>query len=143
MLRKGVPDIRLLRAADPRVAAQMQDLAPYRAVSAQPPMTRDLSIAIADGDDAETLGDRVRAALGPDADVVEAVEVRSETPRAALPPAAIARIGVEPGQKNVLIRIVLRALDRTLTDAEGNALRDRIYGALHQGSAAQWAQRPR
>jgi phenylalanyl-tRNA synthetase alpha chain len=143
MLRKGVPDIRLLRAADPRVAAQMQDLAPYRAVSAQPPMTRDLSIAIADGDDAETLGDRVRAALGRDADVVEAVEVRSETPRAALPPAAIARIGVEPGQKNVLIRIVLRALDRTLTDAEGNALRDRIYGALHQGSAAQWAQRPR
>ena len=147
MLCKAIPDIRLLRAADPRVATQMHDLAPYRAVSAQPPMTRDLSIAIADADDAETLGDRVRAALGPDADVVEAVEVRSETPRAALPPAAVARIGIEPGQKNVLIRIFLRALDRTLTDAEGNALRDRIYAALHQGSAAQWAsggdQRPR
>src|SRR5262245_45725236 len=32
MLRKGIPDIRLLRAHDPRIADQMRDLAPYRAV---------------------------------------------------------------------------------------------------------------
>lgn len=139
MLRKGIPDIRLLRAADPRIAGQMLDLAPYRAVSAMPAAWRDLSIAIDAGDDAEALGDRVRAALGVDADVVESIEVRSETARAALPAAAIARIGVGPGQKNVLVRVTLRALDRTLTDAEANQLRDRIYAALHRGSAAQWA----
>jgi len=142
MLRKGIPDIRLLRATDPRIAGQMLDLAPYRAVSAMPAAWRDLSIAIDAGDDAEALGDRVRAALGADADVVESIEVRSETARAALPPAAIARIGVGPGQKNVLVRVTLRALDRTLTDAEANRLRDRIYAALHRGSAAQWATAP-
>jgi phenylalanyl-tRNA synthetase alpha chain len=29
MLRKGMPDIRLLRSTDPRIAGQMQDLAPH------------------------------------------------------------------------------------------------------------------
>lgn len=139
MLRKGIPDIRLLRAADPRIAGQMLDLAPYRPVSAMPPAIRDLSIAIDPGDDAETLGDRVRAALGRDAAVVESVTVVSETARADLPPAAIARIGLGPDQRNVLVRVVLRALDRSLPVAEANALRDRIYAALHRGSAHQWA----
>ena len=45
MLRKGIGDIRLLRSDDPRVAGQMRDLSAYRAVSAQPPARRDLSIA--------------------------------------------------------------------------------------------------
>jgi phenylalanyl-tRNA synthetase alpha chain len=36
MLRKDVPDIRLLRSGDDRVASQMLDLTPYRPVSAQP-----------------------------------------------------------------------------------------------------------
>jgi len=139
MLRKGIPDIRLLRASDPRIAGQMLDLAPYRPVSTMPPAPRDLSIAIDAADDAEALGDRVRAALGPEADVVESVAVISETPYAALPAAAIARIGMSPAQKNVLVRVVLRPLDRTLTDREANALRDRIYAALHQGSTSQWA----
>jgi phenylalanyl-tRNA synthetase alpha chain len=143
MLRKGLGDIRLLRATDPRIAGQMLDLAPYRPVSAMPPAWRDLSIAIDEADDAELLGDRVRAALGAEADLVEEVSVRSETPRAQLPPAAITRIGVGEGQKNVLVRVVLRALDRTLTDHEANVLRDRIYAALHRGSAAQWAAKRR
>ncbi len=46
MLIKGVPDIRLLRATDPRVADQMLDLEPYHAVSAMPPIRRDLSVAV-------------------------------------------------------------------------------------------------
>jgi phenylalanyl-tRNA synthetase alpha chain len=32
-------------------------------------------------------------------------------------------------------RVVLRRLDRTLTDRDANALRDRIYTALHVGGA--------
>jgi phenylalanyl-tRNA synthetase alpha chain len=32
---------------------------------------------------------------------------------------------------------VLRHLERTLTDAEANALRDRIYCALHVGDAQE------
>ena len=141
MLRKGIPDIRLLRSADPRVAGQMTDLAAYRPVSAMPAVRRDLSVAVEDGDTAEDLGDRVRDALGPDADAVEEVGVVAETPHDRLPPQATARLGIRPGQKNVLVRVVLRHLERTLTDEEANQLRDRVYAALHRGSAHQWAAR--
>ena len=139
MLRKGIPDIRLLRSTDPRVAAQMLDLAPYRAVSAMPAITRDLSVAVDADDDVEGLGDRVRAALGEDAQAVEEVAVLTETPHGQLPVAAVERMGMAPGQKNVLVRVVLRHLERTLTDAEANELRDRIYAALHGGTAQEWA----
>ena len=135
MLRTGVPDIRLLRSTDPRVSTQMLDLAPYRPMSDLPPVRRDLSVAVAAGDDAETLGDRVRETLGPDADLVEEVTVLSTTPFAALPGPARDRLGIRPGQDNVLLSVVLRPTDRTLTAGQANALRDRIYDALHEGAA--------
>jgi phenylalanyl-tRNA synthetase alpha chain len=131
MLRKQIPDIRLLRSPDPRVGGQMLDLEPYRAVSAMPPVVRDLSVAVDAGDDVELLGDRVRDALGDDASAVEEVALLSETAYRDLPASAIARMGMDPRHKNLLVRVVLRHLERTLTDAEANALRDRIYAALH------------
>lgn len=141
MLRKGVPDIRLLRSDDARVADQMRDLAPYTSVSSMPPIRRDLSIAVGADDEAEDLGDRVRDALGPDAEAVEEVAILSETAYEDLPPAARVRIGMASHQKNLLVRVVLRHLERTLTDAEANDLRDRVYAALHQGGAHQWTAR--
>jgi hypothetical protein len=71
MLRKNVPDTRLLRATDPRIAGQMVDLSPYRAVSSMPPVIRDLSLMVADDLSMEEVGDRVRSALGERANVVE------------------------------------------------------------------------
>ncbi len=140
MLRKGIGDIRLLRSDDPRVASQMRTLAPYREVSSMPATARDLSIAVAAGVDAEELGDRVRRALAPgELDAVEEVRVVGATPGAALPPQAIARIGLRPGQENVLLRLVLRHPTRTLTAPEANAVRDRVYAAVHEGDAHQWA----
>jgi phenylalanyl-tRNA synthetase alpha chain len=137
MLRKGLPDIRLLRSADPRVAVQLADLdTPYRPVSNHPPVRRDLSIAVGPDVDAESLGDRVRSVLGDDADAVEAVEVLSSTPGGVLPAAARERLGLSPGQVNLLVRVVLRRVDRSMTDAEANALRDRVFLALHEGSVA-------
>jgi phenylalanyl-tRNA synthetase alpha chain len=56
-----------------------------------------------------------------------------------LPPSAVSRLGARPGQQNLLVRIVLRDLDKTLTSAAANALRDRIYEALHQGTEWQRA----
>jgi phenylalanyl-tRNA synthetase alpha chain len=141
MLRKGIDDIRLLRSSDPRVRAQMLDLAPYRPVSRHPEIRRDLSIVVDEDDAEEDLGDRVRAALGSDADSVEAVHVAAETPFAALPALAVSRLGIVPGQKNVLVRVVLRNLERTLTHQEANVLRDRIYAALHRGPVFEWAAR--
>jgi phenylalanyl-tRNA synthetase alpha chain len=135
MLIKGIPDIRLLRSADPRIASQMGDLARYRPVSSRPAITRDLSVAVAADEDEETLGDRVRDALGEDAACVEEVRVLSATACEQLPEAAARRLGARPGQKNLLVRVVLRDLERTLTNEAANALRDRIYVAIHRGSS--------
>jgi phenylalanyl-tRNA synthetase alpha chain len=141
MLRKGMDDIRLLRSADDRVARQMLDLSPYRPVSHQPAIARDLSIAIPEDRTAEELGDRVREALGQRSELVESVEVLSQTPYGDLPPAAIERLGISSGQKNALLRVVLRDLGRALTDEEANELRDEVYAAIHEGAAWQWASR--
>jgi phenylalanyl-tRNA synthetase alpha chain len=135
MLRKGIRDIRLLRSTDPRVAAQLLDLTPYKAVSSMPPVRRDLSVVVGATTDVseEVLGDQVRNALGPDADAAESLEVLGETSYDDLPTSARERLQMIPGQRNLLVRLVLRPVDRTLTDAEANALRDKVYRALHEG----------
>ncbi|WP_222598566.1 PheS-related mystery ligase SrmL [Lentzea tibetensis] len=128
MLRKGVPDIRLLRESDPRVARQMRDPAPYRPVSRHPRMIRDISIATTPEADLETIGAVVRDVVPEE--VVEEIEILSETPVDELPRQAAERLGARPGQKNVLLRLTLRAPARTLTDGEANEIRDRIYASL-------------
>ena len=139
MLRMEIPDIRLIRSSDPRVSAQMLNLEPYRAVSSLPAIVRDLSVAVDADDDVEALGDRVRDALGPDAEAVEEVSVVSTTECAELPASAVLRMGMREGQKNLLVRVVLRPVAQTLTDPEANDLRDRVYAAIHQGAATEWA----
>ncbi len=142
MLRKGIPDIRLLRATEPRAAAQLLDLTPWRPVSALPPVRRDLSLVLAADADVETLGDRVRSALGDRADDLEAVDLLARTGYADLPEAARHRLGLRADQVNALVRIVLRPLSRTLTDAQANALRDEVYLALHEGPVAELSTMP-
>ena len=142
MLRKGIGDIRLLRSDDPRVAGQMRDLEAYREVSAQPPARRDLSIACSPGLTDEDLGDRVLGALSAEqAEWVEEVAVAARTPAAELPASARERIGIADEQENLLVRVVLRHPTRSLAKAEANALRDRIYAALHEGSEWEWGPR--
>jgi phenylalanyl-tRNA synthetase alpha chain len=133
MVRKGIDDIRLLRSSDRRVRAQLVDLAPYRPVSRQPPVVRDMSIAIDATADAEALGDRVRTLLGQQSRCIEELVVLSETAHGNVPPAAIARLGMRPEHKNLLLRLVIRHPERSLTSDEANAIRDRVYLDLHQG----------
>lgn len=137
MLRKGIPDIRLLRGTGPRIAEQLLDVSPWRPVSSLPAIRRDLSIVVDRHADAETLGDRVRTALGDRADDLESVELRSLTPYAALPAPARERLQLGPDQANALVRLILRPLARTLTDAEANRLRDQVYLAVHEGPVAE------
>ena len=137
MLRKGIADIRLLRAEDPRIAGQMRDLALYRSVSNRPAITRDLSIAVPDDDAAEDWATGCATALGRRAPTrSKTVAIVSETPGADLPDDRARRIGLQPGQKNVLVRVVLRHPSRTLTREEANELRDDVYDALHCGTVA-------
>ncbi|HTX00905.1 MAG TPA: hypothetical protein VMD59_19140 [Acidimicrobiales bacterium] len=114
----------------------MLDLSLYVPVSAMPAIRRDLSVALDPSDAVEVLGDRVRDALGPDADAIEEVSILSETPHDLVPPAARERLGLGVGQRNVLVRVVLRELHRTLTADRANRLRDRIVAAIHRGAVA-------
>ncbi|TVU57914.1 hypothetical protein FQP90_22670 [Paenarthrobacter nitroguajacolicus] len=133
MLRKGLPDIRLLRSADPRVEQQMLDLSPWKPVSQKPSISRDISIVVAADMDGELLGDRVRTALAGRDEDLESVELVALTPYDELPLAARQRLQIHAGQANALIRLVLRPLDGTLTGPEANQLRDDVYLALHEG----------
>jgi phenylalanyl-tRNA synthetase alpha chain len=141
MVRKGIQDIRVLRSADPRIAAQLLDLAPWRPVSSQPPVRRDLSIVVDAPVDAELLGDTVRTALGPAVEDLESVTVLAATACADLPDAARRRLGLRPDQVNVLLRLVLRPLSGTVTDRRANELRDQVYAAVHRGPHREWATR--
>jgi phenylalanyl-tRNA synthetase alpha chain len=141
MLRKGIDDIRALRSLDPRIAKQMLDLNPYRPVSLQPPIRRDLSVAVASALTAEELGDRVRSALGERCRNIEEIAVMSETAYPELATAARQRLGMAACHKNILLRIVIRDLEHTLTSDEANVLRDDIYAAIHEGNVKTWATR--
>ncbi|QIS13349.1 hypothetical protein [Nocardia arthritidis] len=139
MLRKGIPDIRYLRADDPRVVGQLLDLTPWRPVSALPAVRRDLSVVIEDDTDDETLGDLVRAALRDRAGDIESVHVTARTPYADLPETARARLGIVPGQTNALVRLTIRPLTCTLTAAAANSIRNDVYLAIHRGPHAELA----
>jgi phenylalanyl-tRNA synthetase alpha chain len=141
MLRKGIGDIRLLRSTDERIAGQMRDLAPYKEVSRQPSLRRDLSVVVSADLLDEELGDQVRTALGTKAAWVEEIVVLSRTEAGKLPPQAVTRLGINPEQVNVLLRVVLRHTDRTLTAEEANVLRDDIYAAVHKGTVWDWCVR--
>ncbi|WP_416403574.1 hypothetical protein [Arthrobacter sp. LFS091] len=133
MLRKGIPDIRLLRSSDARIQQQMTNLDPWKPVSQMPPISRDLSLVVAADMDAELLGDKVRMALGDRAEDLESVELLALTPGESLPPAARQRLRILAGQSNALVRVVMRPLAETMTDPQANKVRDDIYLALHEG----------
>lgn len=133
MLHKSIPDIRYLRAKDARISEQMLTLAPWQHVSPLPAARRDISVVVGLDEDEETIGDRIRAAVPDVVDVIESVGIVARTRHEDLPPAARERLGTRPGQANLLIRIVLRPIDRTLSSPEANGIRNRIYLALHRG----------
>ncbi|MCK6253758.1 hypothetical protein [Pseudomonas fragi] len=134
MLRKGIPDIRLLRDLDERVQAQMHDLLPWRAVSRLPSITRDISLAVSPGLSEEVLTEKMLLAAGDCSAWIEEMQVKGCWAERDLPAKAIERLGLLPGQENVLLRVVLRDCSRSITTREANALYERIQSALHEGT---------
>jgi phenylalanyl-tRNA synthetase alpha chain len=65
--------------------------------------------------------------------------VKSETSYTALPDSARKRMGMMPGQKNILLQLVIRRMDRSLTDEEANKVRNEVYKALHRGKCQELA----
>jgi phenylalanyl-tRNA synthetase alpha chain len=140
MLIKGIDDIRLLRSGDPRIARQMLTLYAYEPVSSQPATYRDMSICVADPD-MELLGDRIRSVLGERAGWVENVELIQASDYASVPEKARQRLGMSPGQQNLLIRVTLRSLDGSIAKDEANRVYDLVYAELHEGTAGYFRTR--
>ncbi|MES2971276.1 MAG: hypothetical protein V4702_03085 [Patescibacteria group bacterium] len=58
----------------------------------------------------------------------------SETLAEQLPDKIKERLGCKPNQKNILVRITLRHLEKTLTKKQANDIYDHIYGKINYGT---------
>lgn len=134
MTLKDIPDIRYLRSANPKIAQQMKGLEKYNEVSNQPAVQRDVSYSVPKTYVEEDINEDIREALGDRVNVLESVEVLSETSYDDLPVKIRKRLGINSSQKNVLIRITLRHLERSLTNQEVNQIYDDIYGKINYGT---------
>lgn len=134
MIVKGIDDIRILRSEEPRIKRQMGNLNPYIPVSKYPQIKQDLSVVVHNDATEEDICEIIRDAMGPKAVAIEEVKIVSKTSYDELPHQAIERLGIVSGQKNLLIRIILRSHERSLRHEEANEIRDLLYRALHQGS---------
>ena len=139
MIRKGLKDVRLIDSNHPQISAQMLDLSPYREVSVMPSVKRDISLVVDRDLTLEEIGDLVREELGERANWVEDVDLIGDSSYEDLPQQVIQKLGMNPTQKNILLRIELKALDRTLMDRECNEVRNQIYALLHKGTYWEWA----
>lgn len=135
MTLKDIPDIRYLRSNNPRIAEQMTNLEPYVEVSNQPAIRRDMSYSVPLGYVEEDISSDIREALKDKVDTLEEVEMLSETPYDSLPSIARERLGCQPDQKNVLVRVTLRHLERSITNEEANEIYQQVYKGVNKGTA--------
>jgi phenylalanyl-tRNA synthetase alpha chain len=134
MTLKNIPDVRYLRSKNPKIAEQMLNLEPYREISNQPAIKRDLSYSVPSSYVEEDISADIRTALGDKVDTLESVETLSETQYAELPEIAKKRLGCDNLQKNVLVRITLRHLERSITNDEANQIYESVYTQINKGS---------
>jgi len=140
MTLKDIPDIRYLRSANPRIAKQMHSLEPYVKVSLQPSIKRDMSYSVPSQYVEEDINEDIRRSLDEDMGILESVEVLSETQYDELPNVARDKLGINGDQKNVLVRITLRHLERSITNQEANGLYEQVYRYVNKGTGGYGAQ---
>jgi phenylalanyl-tRNA synthetase alpha chain len=136
MIRKALPDIRLIRSKEPRVQAQLKNFEPYKKVSNHPPIKRDVSFCLNVGASEEDICVLVREAFGEAASLLEEVKLLARTPYSELEQIAVERLGARPGQDNVLVRITLRDPDQNIEKSAVDALYRNAYPKLHKGFGA-------
>lgn len=132
MLIKKIDDIRLLRVTDVRIARQMENLNPYISVSKYPSIRQDMSVSVGRDLLMEDICEIIRDTMGDQMNIVEEIVLLSETLYEQLPSQAVKRLGIKPDQKNLLVRVVLRSHEKSLTHEEANEARNRIYRAIDQ-----------
>lgn len=136
MVRKRLPDIRLLRDPLPGISGQMTTLDPWQPVSRQPAAVREISLAMDGGLGEEALTERVLGQLSSDeAALVQSVEVAGRWRVEGLTPIARERLGARHDQDNLLLRITWQSDSTSLERGRVNEMMRRLYRALHQGTA--------
>jgi len=134
MALKEVPDVRYLRSKEPRIAEQMKNTSKFKEVSSMPPISRDMSYCIPGNYTEEDINEEIKDAFGEQSYLVENVKIISRTKYGDLLPIVIEKLGASVGQDNVLVTIVLRHPDITLTKKQANDLYDAVYPKLHKGT---------
>lgn len=135
MTLKDIPDVRYLRSNNPRISEQMTNLDPYIEISNQPAIRRDMSYSVPQNYVEEDISAGIREALKDKIDTLEEVEILNEAPYNSLPPIVRERLGCQPDQKNVLVRVTLRHLERSITNVEANEIYEQIYRSVNKGNA--------
>jgi len=134
MVRKNLPDIRLLRSKHPKAMAQMSTLDPWTEVSDQPCAKRDLSLCVPIGMSEEQIVEAVVGAMGDRSDWLEEAGVVGRWNYDEVADAGRARMGMDETMENVMVRVVLRDLHTSIPRADANlCLRD-VYRRIHVGS---------
>ena len=134
MTLKSIPDVRYLRSTNPKIAKQMTNLDPYQEVSNQPAIQRDMSYSVPATYVEEDVSDDIRKALGSKENILESVEILSETSCQDLPQKIQERLGISSDQKNILVRVTLRHLERSLENKEANEIYDQAYSKINYGT---------
>ncbi len=134
MIIKEIDDIRLLYSHKIEIANQMTNLKKYQQVSNQPTIKRDLSIAIEENVSEEELTELILNLLEENIEkLIESIKVLSITKYQDLPEIAKERLGIQKGYNNILLRIVLRDLEKSITNEEANMIYRKIYSKIHKG----------
>jgi phenylalanyl-tRNA synthetase alpha chain len=132
MIIKKIDDIRLLRSENPKIKEQMRNLKIYQPVSKFPAIKQDISISVSVNQTEEDICEIARETLQDKIESLEELKIISITAYEQLPPQAIERLNIKPGQKNVLLRLIFRSHEKTLLQEEANEMRDMIYRALDE-----------
>ena len=115
MIKMEIPDIRVFWSNDPRITGQFKDInSKYKEVSKYPPISRDISFIIAKSVNLNNYYELVRD-LGEN--LIEEVKLMDEYENDE-------KFGSD--KKSYTFHIVYRSLEKTLTDAEVNAIHDKI-----------------
>jgi phenylalanyl-tRNA synthetase beta chain len=89
----------------------------YRDVTSFPPLRQDIAVVVGEDVPAGRVVEVVRASGGAELAAVEVFDVYRGAP-------------VPEGRKSVALHLVFQSSERTLTDAEGDAARERVVAAL-------------
>jgi len=136
MIIKDIDDIRILYSQKEEIKSQMKNLNKYKKVSNQPSIKRDLSIAIDKNINEEELTEIILNHVSQGVEnIIESMSIVTETNYEKLPEVAIERLGMNENQKNVLLRIVLRDLDKSLIHEEVDKIHSDIYSLIHKGDS--------